>query len=143
MNTSVIAKTVVINADGCVLLLRRSQTDTRRPGDWDYPGGTAELHEDFADTAARETFEEAGIKLAKEDLTLQYVTNEVYPDVNLVRLLFVAHTDTTEVQLSYEHDYFEWMKPEAAAAVFKHPAWGEGLKFLLKHNLLSQKESHD
>jgi 8-oxo-dGTP pyrophosphatase MutT (NUDIX family) len=50
------ANVVVINDDGAILLIRRSDNDN-----WAIPGGAMDLGESLPDTAVRETAEETGI----------------------------------------------------------------------------------
>lgn len=50
------ANAVVINDDGAVLLIRRSDN-----GNWALPGGAMDLGESLPGTAVRETLEETGI----------------------------------------------------------------------------------
>lgn len=52
------------------LLLRRSFTDTNRPGEWDSPGGHIEPGETPEHAAVREVFEESGLRIRETDLKL-------------------------------------------------------------------------
>lgn len=72
-----VAKVVVECPDGRVLLLRRSKTDNRRAGQWDFPGGGLNPGESHRDTGAiRETEEEAGLTI-KNPIIL-YCATELY-----------------------------------------------------------------
>lgn len=137
-----VAKTVVLNPDGQVLLLRRSQSDPRRPGQWDMPGGGVEDGETFAQGAARELEEEAGITVPANDLTLLYTGTDFYEreQHNVHRSLFVAHIGQTaaqNVQLSFEHDASQWVSVEQALTDFNHPFYATGLRYAVRHDLLS------
>ncbi len=59
-----------------VLLLRRHEKSSFVPNAWVFPGGIAEGSERMPETAARETFEEAGIALDPESLvwTSRWIT---------------------------------------------------------------------
>jgi 8-oxo-dGTP pyrophosphatase MutT (NUDIX family) len=50
------------------LLLRRSFTDPKRPGQWDAPGGHIEAGETPEQAAVREVFEESGLRIRESDL---------------------------------------------------------------------------
>lgn len=138
MQIRVVAKSVILNPDGAVLLLRRSQTDTRRPGEWDFPGGIIEPGEDMAAGAAREISEESGLQVAPERLMLLYAATESYKgEVSVTRLLFMASVDTDAVQLSFEHDHYKWVDIDTALTDFPHPFYGVGLRYARDNALLS------
>jgi len=138
MTTKIVAKTVVLNGDGEVLLLRRSRTDDRRPGEWDFPGGGIEPGEDLAAGAAREITEESGLTIEPSQLKLLYAATDLYEryDESVSRLLFAGRIDTGDVQLSFEHDEYKWVEIDTALAEFPHPFYGAGLKYARDHQLL-------
>ena len=110
----VIAKTVVQNSSGEILLVRRSKTAPRRALDWDLPGGFVEKGEDFANAAAREIEEEVGISIPKASLHLSY-THTAYREFGSVCwLFFVGKTEKSDVKLSFEHDMFQWISLDDA-----------------------------
>ena len=136
-----VAKVVVLNQSQEVLLLRRSATDPRRPGEWDFPGGGVDEGETFEAAASRELFEEAGIKVEPSDLQCLYTKTEWYAPGNesVNRFLFLARLGgaaTTGVALSYEHDEFVWVSVEQALIDFPHPFYGVGLQYAQEHGLL-------
>jgi 8-oxo-dGTP pyrophosphatase MutT (NUDIX family) len=57
------ATIIVLNDKGEILLNRRSDTGT-----WGIPGGSMELGEELEETAARELYEETGLRLKKARL---------------------------------------------------------------------------
>ena len=57
------ATVIVLNDKGEILLNRRSDTGT-----WGIPGGSMELGEELEETAARELYEETGLRLKKARL---------------------------------------------------------------------------
>lgn len=59
------ASVIVVNEKGEILLQQRSDN-----GRWGLPGGCQDLGENLRTTAARELFEETGIKVKEEDLIL-------------------------------------------------------------------------
>ena len=139
MTSKLIAKTVVFNDAQQVLLLRRGQTDERRPGEWDFPGGGVEPGEDIFVGAAREIQEETGLVVPRSGLTLVYTATKPYEpaDQSCSRFLFVARlTGSQEVQLSFEHDAYEWVDIETALVEFPHFFYAEGLRYAIAHDLL-------
>lgn len=138
MKTKVLAKTVVLNPEKHVLLLQRSSTDERRPGQLDYPGGQVDDGEEPTAGACREAYEEAGLTLAPKDLSLVYAATEFYEDAaeSVTRLLFVVHVEYPAIVLSHEHDDYQWLPVEEAIKAFPHPFYGVGLRYAMDHDLL-------
>ncbi len=106
-----IAKIFVVNEAGEVLILRRSATNTRRPLGWDLPGGKVEQDEDPNAAVLRELQEEAGIVANDSALFSSY---SELKEFHLVWLLYqtILKGKTPDVKLSFEHDQFQWIKPE-------------------------------
>ncbi|HSH18405.1 MAG TPA: NUDIX hydrolase [Candidatus Saccharimonadales bacterium] len=136
MKTAVIAKTVVQDEEGRVLLLRRSSTDIRRPGEWDFPGGSVDAGEGLAQGAAREIREEIGLVVTAEVMRLVYAATEAYPDASVTRLLFAVTVKDAEVTVSEEHDAYQWVDIPTALKQFPHPFYSVGLAYAQKHSLL-------
>lgn len=107
---TIIAKVVVWNSDGKVLVLRRSKTDTRRPLTWDLPGGLVEYGEHPRLAAIRETEEEAGIKL--DGVRVVDVDSLVREGEYVISLIFTAEVDDPKVRVSWEHDQYKWVEQE-------------------------------
>ena len=72
------AASVIVLRDGPleVLLLKRHEKSSFVPNAWVFPGGVAEQGESMAETAARETFEEAGLRIDPASLvpTSRWIT---------------------------------------------------------------------
>jgi 8-oxo-dGTP pyrophosphatase MutT (NUDIX family) len=76
---------VVLDADGRVLLGRRSDT-----GNWGLPGGIIDPGEEPADAAVREIYEETGVIAVPEALAAVSVSGVVtYPNGDVVQYLEV------------------------------------------------------
>lgn len=70
-----------------ILLEKRSDS-----GQWGFISGRMELNESMIDAAIRETFEETGIKLEKEDVAFLGISDNpsriaLYPDGNCFRII--------------------------------------------------------
>ena len=103
-------RAVILNVDGCMLIVRRSQSDPRYPGSWDLPGGRHEDDESIEATAVRETLEEVGIQL--DNPQLLFATSDVRNGESKTWVFYAARVPTdTLVTLSYEHDDYKWIKP--------------------------------
>ena len=132
----VLAKVVIVNDQGEILVLRRSLDDPIRPGGWDFPGGRVEAGEASEAAVVREAQEEAGITLKNSRLVWSE-THEVEGGT-LVWLIYLQHViGRPEVRLSSEHDVFAWQQPAAFIAGDPHPKQRVLLTYLQAHNLLS------
>ncbi len=139
MSVRNITKVIVQNPKGEILLLRRSASDQRRPGEWDFPGGGVDEGESFIDAAVRETREEAGLAVA--ELVPIFMKTEYYKprSESLNRILWFAKVDqqaADNVQLSFEHDLAKWVTTDQALIEFPHPFYGVGLRYGLDHGLI-------
>lgn len=105
-----VAKVLIVNDQDEILVIRRSQTDDRRPGEWDIPGGWLEPGEEGRAAVLREAVEEVGIKL--DDATLVFAHSEMTTRFGSGTWLFyVARVKgRPAVTLSYEHDAHDWKK---------------------------------
>jgi 8-oxo-dGTP pyrophosphatase MutT (NUDIX family) len=136
MKTRVVAKTIVCDKDGKLLILRRSKDDAIRPGGTDLPGGGLDTGEEFVAGAIREMQEEVGLQLQPADLDLVFAyTKNVYDaeyqaDINFVWLGFIAKLPADQtVTLSFEHEDFMWLTFEEA----QHIAESTSLQKFLNH----------
>lgn len=141
MKNVVVAKVIVLNAEGKLLALRRSETDERRPLQWDIPGGWVDAGEDIAGAAARETREEAGITIDPHELTVVYGTNAVKTPkdepFNITWIFFLGRTNTSEVTISDEHAEFAWMDIDEALGKFEYPLHRELFEHVKDNGLLA------
>lgn len=134
-------KVLVVRPDRRVLVLKRSITDERRPGEWDFPGGGVEPGESPNEGAVRELYEETGIQILTADLKLLYAATSFYEpgqDSN-TRMLFVVKVDDSQVAnitLSHEHEDSKWQSMNDAAEEHPHPVYRAGLQYALDNNLI-------
>lgn len=106
MNVS--QKIAILNKEGEILSLRRSETDPSRPLTWDLPGGEIEEGEDLEESLLREVKEEVGIEITKPKL-VDVVGSYNKKGEYWVGIGYVAEAVTTDVTLCCEHDQFEWL----------------------------------
>ena len=99
-------KTVIVDGDGRVLLIQRSDKSTR-PHGWDLPGGGVDRGEDPRDAAVREVGEETSLKVHTLKLLTTYLSTE--SPQQAVLLGYAAQADSHDVQLSWEHEAFRWV----------------------------------
>ena len=119
-NHIIVTKIILVHPlEPKILLLKRSATDPRRPGQWDIPGGKFEPDKDKmpSDGAIRECYEEAAITLKPDDLSFLTSDHEDFNDADpkvVDWLFYVARSNSEQVSLSYEHDSFTWVEPKSA-----------------------------
>lgn len=104
-------KVVVLNEKGRLLGLRRSATESYRALTWDLPGGEIEEGENLSESAKREVREETGLEIA--NLRFMHADGRSIANGEYWVVLFVvAQALPGKVQLSEEHDHYEWLSPE-------------------------------
>lgn len=116
MNLQVGVKVLIRNSDDKFLFVRRGASFKPGPQQWDIPGGRIEPHEALHQALTREVSEETGLHL--DGQTELLAAQDIFaPDagIHVVRLTYVG-TATGDVQLSDEHDSYQWMSREELAA---------------------------
>jgi 8-oxo-dGTP diphosphatase len=112
MQKGLIVHTTILDADGRVLILKRSRRNDVLPEYWDIPGGTLEDGEDPAAGAIRETKEETGLAISNLTLFFQHSNVDTTKDKQFITLVFCAKYQGGEVVLNpEEHDEFVWADP--------------------------------
>ena len=95
------------------LIIQRAETKFPYPNVWQVITGTIEENEKAIDTAIRETNEEIGIQLDKNQIwTLPFVAEffDPYKDIVQFSPAFAAIIDLNEViKLSDEHQDYKWV----------------------------------
>jgi 8-oxo-dGTP diphosphatase len=112
-NVKFFQKCIIVNDKGQILALRRDLSDVRRPGCWDFPGGTYEVGEDVIESVQREVKEEANL-IAKKVLPI-YISNKTGISNKDVTVIAVSHYCVDwegEVKISDEHVEYRWVTVE-------------------------------
>jgi len=104
----IVAKALIRDAAGDLLLLRRGLTHPNFPEHVDFPGGEVEPDEPHIEAVRREIREETGLDIPLENI--QQVHLKQLSD-DLAHVVFVATVpdNKPEVELSWEHSGFEWI----------------------------------
>lgn len=131
-----LAEVVIVNSDlRKLLLLRRSQSDKRRPNQWDLPGGHIEKNESNEEGAIRESLEESGLVIKNPQL-FTCASLEVENDNRLINwLFFTANSKQSEIKLSYEHDSYRWVLLDEALTLVTYERQLVPLKMIKRYEL--------
>lgn len=113
------AKLAILAKGHVLALLRDDEPSIAYPNMWDLPGGGREQGEAPIECALRETFEEAGLRLAATD----FVWRRIYPNPEpgkLAHWFFVATPGWLTLppaRLGDEGQELRWMKVDAYLAL--------------------------
>lgn len=129
----VVCKTLVVNHQGQLLVMRRAPMMPRRPNEWDLPGGGQENGEGLTTAAVRETVEEAGIVLREPQLV--YAHTEMRPYGSGSWLFFLEHVKNPDVQISPEHTEYRWVSFADAVSLIDYTLHKHVLGYVMSHNL--------
>jgi 8-oxo-dGTP diphosphatase len=110
-----VATKAFIVHDGKVLILRESSKydEGAHAAEYDVVGGRVKPGQRFDDSLRREITEETGLEV---ELGRPFHTDEWRPVVKgegwqIIGTYFLCEAKTTEVQLSQDHDDFQWIDP--------------------------------
>lgn len=136
--TSVIAGVVDVYVirpltDGWQVLTVQRAQDTRCAGAWETIHGRLEPKERPEDGAVREVREETGLTVSRlYNVTVQPFYLHMFGTVQLA-VVFAAFVDEpADVTLCAEHQAFDWLSPDDAAARFIWPREREALSQILR-----------
>jgi 8-oxo-dGTP diphosphatase len=104
----IVAKALIKNSAGRILVLRRSVSHPLYPNHLDFPGGEVENTESGMDGVIREIAEETSLKIREDNVHLLFREEE---PTGKVYVTYSATLDThsPEIKLSWEHDKYDWM----------------------------------
>jgi len=116
-----VANKALIEYEGKILILRESNryADGTETGNYDFPGGRIDPEETLDQALLREVAEETGLMIEKGDLFHVYenFVDIQGVDTHIVRLYFICSTLADDVELSDDHDDFQWIDPQ------EHTQW--------------------
>lgn len=108
-------KVIVLNQVGDLLTLKRGKDHPTKPHRTDVPGGLIEKGEPEVFAAVRELREETNITVSHKDLELFFADSFTHPFSRkryTVLCYWVQLDNEPKVQLSYEHESYEWCSPK-------------------------------
>lgn len=103
-------KGLIFDADGQVLLLKRTLDTPVDPGKWDLPGGKLDPGELFDDAFKREVREETGLDV--HIVGIAGAWDWRMPGRHVAFLFVRALSECSQVTLSDEHVDWKWVRPE-------------------------------
>ena len=111
-----IATKAMIIFDHKVLILRESSKydDGTNVGTYDLPGGRLSPGEHFEEALKREIEEETGlqIKVGKPIFVSEWRPSVRGEKWQVVGIFFECEAETSQVNLSRDHDDYQWIKPD-------------------------------
>jgi 8-oxo-dGTP pyrophosphatase MutT (NUDIX family) len=126
---------VVLNDDGAILLIRRTDNDN-----WSLPGGAIDIGESLAEAAVREVREETGIVCELSGLVglytnprhvIEYTSNgEVRQEFSIV---FTAPPTGGTPTPSSESAEVVWVAPDDVDRYGMHPSMRQRIEHCLEH----------
>jgi ADP-ribose pyrophosphatase YjhB (NUDIX family) len=101
------------------LILKRSGKDSKRPNEWDLPGGNVIFGEVHLESIQREIREETA--LGVDDLQIVQVATGFDREQMLYHLFmgYQCRAKTTHVNLGTEHEQFEWVSKDIARSLLR------------------------
>lgn len=145
MKTRIVAKTLIFNDAGQVLLVVRGAKQLHRPNGYDLPGGRVEAGESAVEAAVREAQEEVSLTLDPQQMQLVYGTAKAgynpwaQQEVNIVWLGYITKlSGTLQVTLSSEHQAYEWRTLDEAIKVCEGTTQCALIEHVKTHNLTEQ-----
>ena len=96
-------RAIVLDKKGKILIIKRSDIDSWRPGYWEFPGGKLDEGQDISNALEREVLEETGLVVIP--------TNRV---VYCESKIGIAKKIGGKVKLSEEHADYAWVEANEA-----------------------------
>ena len=97
-----VAKVVIINEEGRVLMLKRSKDLKKYPDKWDLPGGHLKENESLLKGLKREVKEETNL-IIRDPILITQKKNTYF---------YMAKYDSQKIKLSHEHFAYSFVSKE-------------------------------
>jgi len=101
----IVAKALIENSEGKVLVLSRSATHPLYANHLDFPGGEVDIDELSIDGVVREIFEETGLSIKREDLSL-FIQNNRNSHESYEAYSVTTNDVSPVITLSWEHSTY-------------------------------------
>jgi len=108
-------RAIILDKKGKILIIKRSDTDSWRPGYWEFPGGKLDEGQDISNALEREVLEETGLVVipinrvvyCESKITTTY---KKYRGLPYIVLIGIAKKIGGKVKLSEEHVDYAWVE---------------------------------
>lgn len=126
-----LAVKALIVRDSKILLIKRSNNDSHKPGVWEFPGGRLERGENPQKGLKREVKEETGLSInVLNPLTVAQFTRDDKQKITMIT--FLCSSKKGDVKLGKEHTKAEWLGIRKARSMI-YPAFREDIDLYEKH----------
>ncbi|MCJ7792514.1 MAG: NUDIX domain-containing protein [Candidatus Marinimicrobia bacterium] len=111
-------RAIVLDEKGEILLIKRANTDSWRPGFWEFPGGKLDEGQDLSHALEREILEETGLVVIPINRVVYYESQisqmKKYRGLPYIVLIGLAKKIGGKIKLSEEHTESAWVTPQKA-----------------------------
>jgi 8-oxo-dGTP diphosphatase len=104
----VCGRALIIDQNGRVLVLKRSDDSGSNPGKWELPGGKPNKGESFEDSFRREVLEETGFTITVQQSA--GTADQVVSGHHVVHVIMIASILSGGLAISNEHSSFQWVE---------------------------------
>jgi 8-oxo-dGTP diphosphatase len=104
----VCGRALIIDQNGRVLVLKRSDDSSSNPGKWELPGGKPNKGESFEDSFRREVLEETGFTIMIQQSA--GTADQLVSGHHVVHVIMIASIQSGGLAISDEHSSFQWVE---------------------------------
>jgi len=101
-------RALIIDQNGRVLVLKRSDDSSSNPGKWELPGGKPNKGETFEESFRREVLEETGFLINIQQSA--GTADQLVSGHHVVHVVMVASIMSGGLAISDEHSAFQWVE---------------------------------
>lgn len=117
----------LIERDGKILIIKRSDKARGQHYEWELPGGRMEFGETVAEALHREVREETGLSITIRQLFRLWQFHKNQDAVVIGATFWCSPQDDTPLRLSEEHTEARWVEPEEITTFKTYPGVREEL----------------
>jgi len=101
-------RALIIDQNGRVLVLKRSDDSSSNPGKWELPGGKPNKGETFEESFRREVLEETGFLINIQQSA--GTADQLVSGHHVVHVVMIASIMSGGLAISDEHSAFQWVE---------------------------------